>query len=336
MSCSSITTYNLNQPGLTTDQVDLFHRQGYVVANGLLDPAVDIDPVLAEYDKVLDSLAQDLHARGQISSTHDNLTFSKRLIEIYKKTGKTHAQYFDCTLHGGEVTEETKFWVGPAVFNMLRNQRLLDAVESIIGPEIFSNPVQHVRIKPPEQFAPRDSQGRFLNGLVQTPPHQDHGVVHPQAYQSEIITVWFPLWDATIENGCMLVWPRSSQKGLLEHCPRVSGLQIPSHLLPDEPPLPLPMKRGDVLFLNKLTIHGSLANRSSDVRFSLDLRYNPIGQPTGRDFLPGFVARSRQHPESELRDPIEWAHLWQDCRRRVAQEGFGQFNRWNADSPACA
>jgi hypothetical protein len=319
--------------GLTQAQVAQFNREGYLVVEGLFDPVVDIDPVIAEYEGVLDTLARELHAQGQITSTYTDLPFGPRLIEIYKASGKVHAQYFDFSLHGANVTEETQFWVGPAVFAMLRNERLLDAVESIIGPELYSNPVQHVRLKPPEQYTPRDAEGRLQLG--KTPPHQDNGVVLPEADQTEMLTVWFPLWDATIENGCLVVWPFSHQQGLLDHCPRFDGLQIPAQLLPGDP-RPLPMKRGDALFMHRLTMHASLPNLSGDVRWSFDLRYNPIGQPTGRGHFPGFVARSRQNPASELRDPAEWARLWHACRRRLAAEGAGPFNRWSADSPVCA
>ncbi len=319
--------------GLTQAQVAQFRREGYLVVENLFDPAEDIDPVIAEYEMVLDTLADELYAEGKLSSTYADLPFSKRLIEIYKESGKVHAQYFDFSLHGANVTEDTQFWVGPAVFDMLRNERLLDAVESIIGPELYSNPVQHVRLKPPEQYTPKDSEGRLQLG--KTPPHQDNGVVMPEADETEMLTVWFPLSDATLENGCMVVWPYSHTKGLLDHCPRFDGLQVPGQLIADEP-RPLPMKRGSALFMHRLTMHASLANKSEDVRWSFDLRYNPIGQPTGRGHFPGFVARSRQNPDSELRDPAEWARLWHACRQRLAAEGAGPFNRWSADSPVCA
>ena len=81
---------------------------------------------------------------------------------------------------------------------------------------------------------------------------------------------------------------------------------------------------------------GSLANNSDDVRWSFDLRYNPIGQPTGRDLFPGFVARSRANPESVLRDPATWEKLWRDTRDRLAQEEHTPFNRWSADAAVCA
>ena len=96
---------------------------------------------------MLDTLANDLYAKGLIESTYAELPFSDRLIRIYEESGTVHPQYFDFSLPQNGVTKETPFWAGPAVFNMIRNPRLLDAIESLIGPEIYSNPVQHIRIR---------------------------------------------------------------------------------------------------------------------------------------------------------------------------------------------
>jgi hypothetical protein len=98
----------------------------------------------------------------------------------------------------------------------------------------------------------------------------------------------------------------------------------------------MPMRRGDALLMHKLTVHASLSNHSDNIRWSFDLRYNPIGQPTGRSAFPGFIARSRTHPETELRDPAEWARSWLEARNTLAAIEMGQFNRWSADSPVCA
>ena len=98
----------------------------------------------------------------------------------------------------------------------------------------------------------------------------------------------------------------------------------------------IPVKRGDALFLHKLTVHASHSNHSDNVRWSFDLRYNPIGQPTGRGAFPGFVARSRGNPGSELRDAAQWARLWRDARQQLATQGMGAFNRWSAENAACA
>jgi hypothetical protein len=48
------------------------------------------------------------------------------------------------------------------------------------------------------------------------------------------------------------------------------------------------MTPGDVLFLNKLTMHPSLPDSSDGVRWSFGLRYAPIGQPTGGPWFPAL------------------------------------------------
>lgn len=69
-------------------------------------------------------------------------------------------------------------------------------------------------------------------------------------------------------------------------------------------------------------------------------RYQPIGQPTGREVFPGFVARSVSDPASVLCSAGECAQLWWDARDRIAAAevamSFGR--RWsaNATQPVCA
>ena len=321
-------------PALTPAQVQQFHEDGYLIVEDLFDPVADLDPIIEEYQGVLDTLADELFARGEITSTYAELPFGPRLTQIYAESGKVHAQYFDFSLPQANVQLDTPMWVGPAVFQMLRNQRLLDAVESLIGPEIYSNPVQHVRLKPPEHLTPTNDDGRAQLG--KTPVHQDNGVVTPEADDTNILTVWFPLTDVTVKNGCLCVWPGSHRQGLLDHCPSPIGLKIPGKLLGGAKAIPVPLKRGGALFMHKLTVHASYSNTSDEVRWSFDLRYNPIGQATGRGAFPGFVARSAANPESELHDPAQWADLWYQARHRLATEGMGAFNRWSVDNPVCA
>lgn len=319
---------------LTNEQVAQFEEEGYLVVRGLFDPAEDLDPIIEEYKGVLDSLAGELYAKGETTSLHDDLPFGERLIRVYQESGKVHAQYFDFSLPQADVKPDTPFWAGPAVFAAMRNEKLLDAVESLIGPEIYSNPVQHVRMKPPEHLTPKNEQGQVQLG--KTPVHQDNGVVTPDADETQMLTVWFPLTRATVKHGCLVVWPGSHRKGLLDHCPTDIGLGIPGKLLGGSKAIPMPMEPGDILFMNKLTAHASFSNNSDEVRWSFDLRYNPIGQPTGRSPFPGFVARSRQHPETELRDAASWEGLWRGARDHLATVEMGKFNRWDKENPACA
>ncbi len=323
-----------------------FDRQGFVQVEGVLDPKTVLDPIIEEYHGVLDSLASDLFESGQISSKFEGLPFDQRLIKIYQETGQAHSQYFDFSLPFSGVKKDTPFWTGPAVFNAFINERLLDAVEQIIGPEIYSNPVQHVRIKPPEKYLPKNEDGQPVIGA--TVWHQDHGVVTEEADDTNMVTVWFSLTDTPVESGPLRVVPFSQDVGLLTHCldydgngPEFrGGRQIPQRLFDHDRAVPLPTKRGDIIMLNKELVHGSLPNASEQIRWSFDLRYNPIGQNTGREAFPGFVARSKANPESELRDPEEWTRMWLDCRERMAkinQDGMDdiEFSRWEDGHPDC-
>ncbi len=88
--------------------------------------------------------------------------------------------------------------------------------------------------------------------------------------------------------------------------------------------------------MSRWTCHASLANTSDQIRWSFDLRYSPVGQPTGREEFPGFVARSRSNPESELHDPETWYAMWRDARDNLALRDDPTYNRWTESNPACA
>ncbi|MBO0702560.1 MAG: phytanoyl-CoA dioxygenase family protein, partial [Candidatus Dormibacteraeota bacterium] len=173
--------------------------------------------------------------------------------------------------------------------------------------------------------------------MAKIPWHQDNGVVLPEADESRILTVWLPINEATTENGCLQVIPTPRTQELIEHCPTgLAGPHIPDASL-ERPPVPLPMRPGSVLLMHARTIHSSLENQTTDqVRISMDLRYQSPDEPTGRPMFPSFVARSRSHPEREVRDPAAWSRMWLDARARLAADRPTPFNRWDPNSPACA
>ncbi len=323
---------------LSVSQLSDFDRDGFVVARGLLSPSQDLQPVIDEYAQVLDRVAERMHRGGEISSTYAELPFADRAIAITREAGLLDPQPFDISLPvNGQLTPETEFHFGPAVLALLRNERLLDGVESFVGPEITSNPVQHVRIKPPERYIRANAPGL----VTRTDWHQDNGVVDQEADDTDMLTVWLPLTEATERNGCLTVVPGSHREGLQLHCPmtregrRVN--HIPRTLVPQERVRPLPMSAGDVLFMHRRCMHASLTNASDEVRWSFDIRYNPSGQTTGREVLPSFVARSRANPAAELRDADVWRQLWVDARDRLlARPAAPMTNRWSGAHELCA
>jgi hypothetical protein len=81
--------------------------------------------------------------------------------------------------------------------------------------------------------------------------------------------------------------------------------------------------------------HSSLENRSDGIRWSFDLRYQPPGQPTGRDEFPSFVARSRQNPVTV--DHAAWVEMWRQTEAWMyAQAAFEKSHRWSGDAEVCA
>jgi len=163
-------------------------------------------------------------------------------------------------------------------------------VESLIGPEIFANPVYNVRPKVPKVAA----------GAV--PWHQDKSY-WPDANANPVITVWIPLVDATPVNGCLHIWPRT-------HKTRVMSYHQESHTgtgyfeidakdleRAKREAVALPVKAGTAILFNDRCVHMSTPNNSDHVRWSVDLRY----QPTDQDPMPqhgaGFLARSARFPE---------------------------------------
>jgi hypothetical protein len=315
-----------------------FEREGYLLIDDVFDPAADLDPVVDEYAARLDELAGEWHAQGLTRSTYAELPFAERFGHVLNDTGPDGYQAFDITLGGG-VTNATRMHTGPAVFNLITHPGLLDVVEELVGPEILSNPIQHVRIKPPEQLM--NEKFHVKNSIVAaTEWHQDQGVATVDVDATEMLTVWFPVFDATTENGCLCVVPRSHQRGLLLHCPSKPGqvfdLRIPEAIRGSNG-LALEMKRGSALFMHRLTMHSSLHNLSSGVRWSFDLRYQPVGQRTGRDWLPPFVVRSRTNPEQEVRDWRQWAEIWNEARGYIAAHPEVQKpRRWTGTEMECA
>ena len=316
---------------LSSDQLSRFQRDGYLLVEGVLEPAALVEPLFAEYGEVLERLAHELRDRGGLASTYHDLQFAERLIRIYRETGRDHSRYFNPSLMTSGVTPDAPFWAGPAGFRIITHERVLDLVECLIGPEIYSNPVQHIRIKPPRAPAPERRHRRsgaresMASGQRRGGPRRRR---HRHAHGVDRAVGCSP--GARLSAGDSV-----ESQALRTHCPGSAGrpLAIPDALLELNRATPVPTRAGDVILMHKHTIHGSPPNVSEQIRWSLDLRYNPTGRPE----FPCFVARSRRDPESELRDPEAWARLWRGVRERLAAHPLAKIaHRWRRTEPVCA
>lgn len=320
---------------LTQEQLEQFEQEGFLVVDNLLSEG-NLRALTGEYSDVLDNLCKAWLEQGLIEQTYAQLSFEERLVEPFK-AGCDYSAYMGISLPFNNIQADSPIHLGEEVFKLLTNPKILACIESLIGPEIYSNPIQHVRIKPPAKLLPDYKVSSLLN---KTNWHQDQAVALPEADKSQVITVWLAVTDATIENGCLAVVPGSHREDLTLHCTgRVNkdALYIPDVLIDEKRILPVPVKKGGALFMHSRTQHSSLDNNSEHFRWSFDLRYNPVGQATGRDIFPGFVAQSRNHPEQVVRDRDSWAKLWLDTRKRLSKQAENTYNRWgNVASELCA
>ena len=278
--------------GLTSDQLDFYRTQGYLLVEDVIDPS-GFDRLIAEIDAIVDTYAQEAHAAGELSELHADLPFAKRLVHI-------HSQLADPSPLLRQVNGKLKT---EGMFAILTQPALLDIVESVIGPEILAHPQFNLRAKLPNQ-----------NATV-VPWHQDLGYLQPDAEETFMVNFWIPLVDATPENGCMEVIAGSNRAPLIGHehglGPGANFKGITDQYLPPGAQVSCPVKVGGVLLIQHKTIHRSIPNLSDHIRWSLDLRYSDPAQPSGRDGVPGFIARSKAHPESVAQSVDDWLALFE-------------------------
>jgi len=332
---------------LDADQLETFERAGFLVVPDVLADH-DRRSVEDEIAAVLEAAADDLVRRGALSQSFDHLEFDERYYTVLAEYPDIY-EYLNISLplvNNGHDPTRFRCHTGPELFGLLRHPKILDVVESVIGGEILSNPIQHIRLKPPIHRVPKAVSA--YSNIGRTTWHQDHGAAMDDATATDMLTVWVAMTDAPIEMGCLVAAPASHAAGeLTMHCPG-NGLgseaenYIPQGIVDGKPTVALPVRAGSLVLLSKWTEHAALDNTSDRLRWSFDLRYQPIGQPSGRPAFPTFIARSRAHPESEMTDPSEYADQWEAARQAIltgAHEGpVYEQDRWlaNAGDPLCA
>ena len=284
---------------LSNSQIYDFNENGYLLVEDALT-SDDLNPLIEEFEKIVDNGAKELFADGEINSEFKEEGFDTRLAKISEQSPKVFQKVFS-----GAHT-------GPALFDLLINPKLLDIAESLVGPEIMCHPAYRVRPKLPEH-------ARTL-----VPWHQDAGYMEPRCDSVLQLTIWIPLIDANIENGCLEVMPHAHRDGVFLHRqnPENFYLEIPDEEFPDLEPVVIPVRFGSILLLTNLTPHRSIPNLSHQVRWSVDSRYQDAAKPTGYQPEAGFLARSRLKPDDVVTTPDEFKRI-----REEHKPGPGP-NRW--------
>lgn len=149
------------------------------------------------------------------------------------------------------------------VAELVRHDRVLDAVEDVLGPDILCWGCS--------LFVKDAHDPAYVSW------HQDStywGLSEP-----DVVTAWIALSPATAESGCMKMWPGSHR---LEQLPHRDTLR-PENLLTrgqevevevdESQAVLLPLAPGQISLHHIRTVHASEPNRSGDRRIGLAVRY---------------------------------------------------------------
>ena len=223
--------YDWQQYRLDENQVDAFHRDGFLTGVQVLD------------DDQVEALCAELAALMQPSYPSH---------ELFHEYHSNESSNPDTTLFHALGAWRT----GPAFHDVLWSPAFLVAASQLLEgavrfwhDQLFCKPAHH-------------------GGVVAW--HQDYSYwtrTQPMAH----LTCWMALDDSTRDNGCLYYVPGSHKWNLLPITGLAGDMNEIISVLNEEQkqafrPMPIELKRGQCSFHHPLTVHGSYENRSARPR----------------------------------------------------------------------
>lgn len=280
------------KPGqLPEEDIRRFFEEGYVVLKDFFSPS-ELEPCKKALEKLVDDVAQRLYKAGKISSLYEDCDpFHERLQKIDKEWP------------GAAILVIKNQVLPQAMKDIWTNERLLNVVEQLIGPNIAGNCVYNIRSKLPNHEP------------TVVPWHQDNGYFDKDAYRQLIPTAWIPFVDANKQNGGLQFARRGQKTGrtadhtccwqgtwyiMLDESEMKNTLDV--DLEKDIQVVDVPYG-GMVLFSNVIP-HQSLPNVTNKIRWSMDLRWQDANKPPAFHGLKNHIVF---RTEKEPNHVIDWA-----------------------------
>lgn len=194
-----------------------------------------------------------------------------------------HLEYLDHRTDQGALYDV--FQRHPEFQRIARNERVLDAVSAILGPnvQLYVNSVVY----------------KAESGDNEVPFHQDF---MSREEESDKIIAWMPMYDVGPENGCLKAIPGSHKAGTLSWH-REEGEthhdRLDSDQFDEEDAVYLEMNAGDVLLFHQNVVHGSdPITRSDNPRYAYRVVYK--APEKGENYVPrtGPIMLRGNDPES--------------------------------------
>ncbi len=159
------------------------------------------------------------------------------------------------------------------------DERMLDVVEAILGPNIETYNAGQVLVKEPVGGHPKH--------LHQDSAYFEHKYLGPVGVLTYCV-------DTNMARGALHVVPGSHRLGQLDHIDTFSHLGLDEHEWPWEAALPIEGKAGDAVFFHVKTIHGSKPNYTDVARPVFIHRYR---RPDDYVVATGTTVRNRRSVE---------------------------------------
>ncbi len=146
--------------------------------------------------------------------------------------------------------------------DLATDERVLDAVEALLGPDIMLFDVTYI-VKEPHQ----PSHASW---------HQD--LTYWGFSTDDQVSMWLALSPATVESGCMRMLPGSHRQGQIDH----EDVSDPNNVLyrgqtvkdvAEEQAVYCPLAPGEASFHHGWTLHASMPNMSDDRRIGLNVQF---------------------------------------------------------------
>jgi phytanoyl-CoA hydroxylase len=222
----------------TAEQRDEWLARGYLVGGPFLEEK-EIDAIGTDFLQTIESLQRE------------------RRLENVKSDDAPDAE--------SQVFQiRTAHLAHPTFDRLVRDPRLLDAIESLIGPNLRLVHFQGL-YKPPH-----------TGGEVAW--HQDDYYFGVQR-ENAVASCWLALDDATVANGCMWVVPGSHRR-MYEHRKNWDPSEKKGFFFSIDDPefnpdnsVPIEIKRGQCLFHHGLMPHRSLRNGSERMRRAFAIHF---------------------------------------------------------------
>lgn len=214
----------------------------------------------------------------------------------------------------------------PWVAEMVREPRILDAIEDVIGSDIlvFNS-----------TFFIKEPQTSAITAW-----HQDATHFGLQPY--EHVTAWLALSVASQESGCMEMVSGSSALGQLRHKPQAlkNSINAGSQTIVEDfnaaPIVPIELRPGQFSLHHTMVIHRSEPNRSADRRIGIGISYIPARvRHIGTYRMSATLVRGKDRfghfelePDPRDLSPKEAKAAHDDAYRRY-REGYDEQIEWH-------